>query len=154
MWVPLSKLLAVPSTRRFLTKCFQLRFGRTQRRHSNATRSYFPFSIATVTNYLLWKNAFLNSANVLWFLIIFWIRIKKKRVFFSHIEIVWENNGTKSPNAWKKGKKSETVLWLVTHVFSFLKKHLIKTLRSYSGARYPRVTNLVMVTMKVFLLHI
>lgn len=35
---------------------------------------------------------------------------KKKRFFFSHIEIVWENNGTKSPNAWKKGKKSETVL--------------------------------------------
>lgn len=35
---------------------------------------------------------------------------KKKRGFFSHIEIVWENNGTKSPNAWKKGKKSETVL--------------------------------------------
>lgn len=31
-------------------------------------------------------------------------------IFFSHIEIVWENNGTKSPNAWKKGKKSETVL--------------------------------------------
>lgn len=34
----------------------------------------------------------------------------KKSFFFSHIEGVWENNGTKSPNAWKKGKKSETVL--------------------------------------------
>lgn len=88
------------------------------------------------------------------FLLFFGSELKKKRFFFSHIEIVWENNGTKSPNAWKKGKKSETVLWLVTHVFSFLKKHLIITLRSYSGARYPRVTNLVMVTMKVFLLNI
>lgn len=75
MWAPLSKLLAVPSTHRFPTKCFQLRFGRIWRRHSNGATSYFPFSIAIATNYLLWKNPFRNPTNMFWSLIIRWIEI-------------------------------------------------------------------------------
>lgn len=55
MWVPLSKLFAVPRTHRFPTKCFQQGFGRTQRRHSRGATSYFPFSIPTATNYLFFR---------------------------------------------------------------------------------------------------
>lgn len=32
---------------------------------------------------------------------------EKKKVFFSHIEIVWENHSRKSPNAWKKRQEEE-----------------------------------------------
>lgn len=112
MWVPLSKLLAVHSTHRFPTKCFQLRFGRTLRRHSKGTTSYFPFSAAQQLIIYWWGGGCVPTTITCYGCPFFWIWTRK---CFSLVNCVGKKN-----EKWTNVRNVTTIKVSLSCVLSFV----------------------------------